>query len=70
MEQPDLLLVCLSALIAVFALLTLLAGAMRVLVTVFPEQTQDGDAAVLAAVATVATAAYPGTRVTNVTEIR
>lgn len=70
MNQPDLLLVCLSAFVAVFVLLTILAGAMRVLVTVFPERTQVGDAAVLAAVAAAATAAYPGTKVTNVSEIR
>jgi hypothetical protein len=70
MEQPDLLMVCVVALLSVFALLSVLAVAMRALVTVFPERPVDSDPAMLAAVAAAATAAYPGTKITNVTEIR
>jgi hypothetical protein len=68
--EPNLLLICASAAIAVFLLLTLLAIAMRVLIAVFPEETDQGDVAMLAAVATAVSAAYPGTRITDVTEIR
>ena len=68
--EPNLLLICTSAAVAVFALLTLLAIAMRVLMAVFPEEIGQGDAAMLAAVATAVSAAYPGTKITDVTEIR
>ena len=68
--EPNLLLISLTAMLAVFVILTLLALTMRVLVAVFPERATSDDAAVLAAVSAAATAAFPGTRVTNVTEVR
>ncbi|MGD2134577.1 MAG: hypothetical protein PVF27_00380 [Gemmatimonadales bacterium] len=70
MEQPSLLLVSITAMFGVFALLALLAVAMRVLIAVFPERAVEDDGAVLAAVTAAATAAYPGTKITSVTEIR
>lgn len=70
MEQASLLPICITAMLGVFALLALLAGAMRTLVVLFPERAEGDDAAMLAAVTAAATAAYPGTKVTNVTEIR
>lgn len=71
MESTQLLFVCVSALLAVFVLLTLLAVTMRVLVAVFPETLEKlakSDAALLAAVTTVAASVYPGMRVTRVEE--
>ena len=67
----DLLTICLSAFVAVFLLLSALAVVMRVLIVVFPQRVaDDSDAAVLAAVTSAVTAAYPGTKVTKVEEIR
>jgi hypothetical protein len=68
MEPAEFLIVCVSACIAVFVLLTLLALAMRALVVVFPERTTGGDAALLSAVATAASAAYPGMKITRIEE--
>ena len=70
MESPDLLMVCVSALLAVFVLLTLLALVMRGLIAVFPEKTGKADPAMLAAVASVAAAVFPGSKITKVEEER
>lgn len=70
MDQPSLLLVSVTAMLGVFGLLALLAVAMRALVAMFPERLEEDDGAMLAAVTATATAAYPGTKVTSVTEIR
>ena len=68
--EPDLLMICVTAMLAVFILLGLLALAMRALMAVFPERAVGDDAPMLAAVAVAASAAYPGTTITNVTELR
>jgi TRAP-type C4-dicarboxylate transport system permease small subunit len=71
MDSNQLLFVCLSALLAVFVLLTVLAVTMRILVAVFPETLEKlakSDAALLAAVTTAAASIYPGMRVTRVEE--
>ena len=70
----DLLATCAVAFLAVFVLLAFLAFVQRMLVVMFPVPpamvTEEPDAAVLAAVATVVSAAYPGTRITNIEEER
>lgn len=71
MDSYQLALICLSSLLAVFVLLTVLAATMRALVAVFPEQLDKlatSDAAVLAAITTAAASAYPGMTVTRVEE--
>ncbi|MGD2217865.1 MAG: hypothetical protein PVJ64_14000 [Gemmatimonadales bacterium] len=68
MDSYQLLFVCLSALLAVFVLLTILAVTMRLLVAVFPEKLAKSDAALLAAVTTAVARIYPGMKVTRVEE--
>jgi hypothetical protein len=69
--EADLLLICVSAFIAVFFLLSMLAVAMRVLILTCPPKVAAGaDAAVIAAVTSAVSLAYPGTTVTNIEEIR
>jgi hypothetical protein len=68
MDSLELLFVCLSALLAVFVLLTILAIIMRILIALFPEKLAKSDAALLAAVTTAAASIYPGMRVTRVEE--
>lgn len=69
--DPNLLVVCASAFLAVFLLLSFLAVAMRVLIIVAPERSGDGaDVAVVAAVASAVSAAYPGSAVTTIEEIQ
>ncbi len=72
MNPPDLLVICTSAFVAVFLLLSFLAVVMRGLMAVYPEREVVGgmDPATLAAVTAAATFAFPGTKVTNVEEIR
>ena len=71
MDSNQLLLVCLSSLLAVFVLLTFLAIVMRVLVAAFPETLEkfaESDAALLAAISATINSIYPGLRVTKVEE--
>ncbi len=71
MGSLDLLLICVSAFIGVFILLSVLALIMRLIIAVFPEKAEAvSDTAVVAALATVVTAVYPGTRITKVEEIQ
>ena len=70
MNQPELLVICLSAFVAVFVLLSFLAVVMRVLIAVYPEKVGGIDAATIAAVSAAAAYAFPGTKVTKVEEIR
>ncbi len=70
MNPPDLLVICTSAFVAVFLLLSFLAVVMRVLIRVFPQKAMGIDSATIAAVTAAAAYAFPGTKVTNVEEIR
>lgn len=69
MTDPNLLVICAAAFIAVIVLLSFLAGVIRVLTALFPV-VDDADAALVAAISSAAARAYPGTRITNIKEIR
>jgi hypothetical protein len=68
--DPNLLAICGSAFVAVFALLTFLAVVMRLLMAAFPEKVGGIDPAVIAAVSSATAFAFPGTKVTRVEETR
>ena len=70
MNPPDLLVISLSAFVAVFLLLSFLAVVMRILIAVYPEKAIGIDSATIAAVTAAAAYAFPGTKVTKVEEIR
>ncbi len=70
MESVNLLMVCASAFVGVFLLLIFLSLVMKVLTAVFPQKTAESDAAVLAAVASAVSSAYPGTKITKIEEIK
>ena len=70
MNPPDLLVVSLSAFVAVFLLLSFLAVVKRLLIATFPEKIGGIDSATIAAVTAAATYAFPGTKVTKVEEIK
>jgi ABC-type transporter Mla subunit MlaD len=70
MNEPDLLVICAAAFVAVFLLLSLLAVVMRVLVAVFPEKPVGIDGATLVALSAAVSAVYPGSRITNVEETK
>lgn len=81
MENPNLFLICFNAFIAVMALLSLLAGALRGLIELFPERAPQterrlptnplvADPVVAVAIASAVNAIAPGARVTRIEEIR
>lgn len=70
MNEPNLLIICVTGFLAVMLLLSILAGVIRILTALFPEAIIDGDPAVLAAISATVTAVHPGSKVTAVEEIR
>jgi hypothetical protein len=70
MNPPNLLVICLSAFVAVFFLLSFLAVVMRLLMAAYPRKVEGIEPAIVAALTAAATYAFPGTKVTNVEEIR
>jgi hypothetical protein len=70
MEPSGLLLVCISAFVAVFLVLALLALIMRVITALFTFSASGGDPAVVAAITSTMSALYPGTHITNVEELK
>ena len=73
MPTPDLLVICGTALVAVFLVLTFLAAVMQLLIRAFPHTDTRTDAVeptLVAAISEGVTAAYPGTRVTAIEELK
>ena len=70
MGSLDLVYICASAFAAVFLLLTVLAIMMRVIIALFPPKDITSDAAVIAAIASVAASVYPGTKISKVEELK
>ena len=61
---------CITAFVAVFVLLTVLAILMKLITGVFPERLPGKDVAMVAAVASVVSALYPGAIITKVEEVK
>ena len=71
--ESSLLTMCMASFIAVFFVLTFLAIAMRLIIVIFPEkQAVAGadEAAVYAAISSTYARLYPGTRVSNIEELK
>lgn len=70
MGSMDLPIVCVAAFAAVFLLLSVLAGVMRIIVVLFPEKSGPSDTAVIAAAASAVSSLYPGTRITKIEKLQ
>lgn len=70
MGSNGLLMICISAFVAVFVILSLLAVVMRLVLLVFPEKAARVDTMMMAAIATVASSIYPGVKVTKIEELK
>lgn len=66
--MSSLLAACLTAMVAVFILLGLLALLIELITYGFPAAAHKTDPAVVAAISTVVAAAFPGARVTRIEE--
>ena len=60
--------VCISAFVAVFILLSILAFTMRLILAVFPEKMVESNVALIAAISTTYNSIYPGTKITKIEE--
>ena len=70
MESTNLVTICISAFLAVFVLLLILAAVMRLVLVVFPHRNGGADAAVVAAISLTMNTIYPGSQITKIEEIR
>lgn len=68
MVESSLLAMCATAFVAVFVLLGFLAGVIRLITVVLPGRSDEGDAAVVGAIASAVAAVYPNARVTRIEE--
>jgi len=67
-ENSDFLLICVYSLAIVFSLLAILSVLIRLLIIVFPEKSDDNNAAVVAAITTHLSTIYPNTKITKIEE--
>ena len=70
MGSSDLVFICISAFLAVFVLLSVLAVVMRIILVLFPEKESGTYAVVVAAITSTVSAIYPGTRITKIEETK
>lgn len=70
MENLNLLAICLSAFVYVFVILVILAFLIRLIMLLFPAAKEADDAALLAAISSTYTGIFPGTKVTNIEELK
>jgi len=73
MPTPNPFVICSIAFLAVFVVLTVLAAVMRVLIVLFPpvDESPGGiEPALVTAITEGVKAAYPGTKVTGIEEVR
>ncbi len=70
MEQPNLMAVCLTAFSAVFILLAVLAGVMRLITAIFPQIRESLSTATIATITSTYQAIIPGSKVTRIEEIK
>ena len=70
MTPLGLISVCLSAFIAVFVILSILAIMMRFIIILFPFQETEKDSALFAALFSAINKIYPGTKITKIEELK
>lgn len=70
MGEPNLLMICLNAFVAVLVLLSVLAVTIRLLITLFPEKEKSSDAVIASAINMAVQKVSPGATVSRIEEIR
>jgi hypothetical protein len=70
MGGSELLIICGSAFLTVFIILSLLALGMRLIILSFPYKGDSSDSAVYAAVTTVVSNMFPGSKISKIEEIK
>ncbi len=70
LAEPNLLLICLNAFVAVMLLLSTLAGGMRFFMWLFPGHKHQPDSATAAAIAAAVSVLLPGHQVSRIETVR
>ena len=69
MPEANLLTICGTAFLSVFALLVILAVVIQLITVAFPSCEKAEEAAVVAAISTALATIHPGARVTRIEEV-
>jgi len=70
MDSQNLLFISLSAFIAVFFVLAVIAIFMRIILLIFPVKKSGDDAVVYAAIGATVSNLFPGTKITKIEETK
>ncbi len=70
METSSLMAICITAFVSVFVLLTVLAGVMRLITSIFPQVAKAFSEEHAAAITTTIQTLIPGSKVTRIEEIK
>ena len=70
MDPLGLLTVCITALFAVFIILSIFAVLIRLIIIIFPDEEGKEDQAIVAAITTTVNTYYPGTKITKIEEVK
>ena len=70
MQSVELVVICGVAFLMVFVILAILALMMRLIIIIFPKKIAVSDPAMVAAVAAAVQAVFPGTKLTDVEEMK
>lgn len=70
MESPGILSICLSAIITVFLILSVLAISINIITRLFPFKEEKQDTTIFAAIASGYSVIHPGTKITKIEEIK
>ena len=68
MDPIDLLIICISAFVSVFIILTILAIFMHFIMRIFPVKYAESDSPLYAAISSTISSIFPGTRITSIEE--
>ena len=68
MDTQNLLFISISAFIAVFLVLSVIAIFMKIILLIFPESNSDNDTAIYAAIGATVSTLFPGTKITKIEE--
>jgi len=68
MGEENLAVLCITAFVAVFVLLALLAGVMELIMKIFPQKLARTDAPFIAVITSTYNALIPGAKVTRIEE--
>jgi hypothetical protein len=70
MDAPGIISICISAILTVFLILSVLAISINIITRLFPFKEEKEDTTIFAAIASGYSVIYPGNKITKIEEIK